>query len=204
MKERGITVEDLVVTNNKTFYEVKLGKTKYLPDGSEIEVAIDNPMNLAKASSDTSKHESLHAGTAPHKVKLVSIVPGPGYAGITEFTQFDAPAAAAPHRRGMSGTSWDEYILIANGHNPDSAGAAADARLSGKDKHIDVLSRRLEAEKTLTGAKVVETMERVENGENVVIKLKDRDGNISKQKESGIKGETVIVAFPDVELPQAA
>lgn len=182
---------------------IGLNEKRFLTDGSTIESRVDNPMKLANFASDTAVHESLHAGTAPEKVKRVSIIPGPGYLGITEFSQFDAPAAAAPHHRGMSGTSWDEYLILANGHSPEAAGAAANARLVGKDEHINILSRRLEAEKTLTGRQVVETMNRVENGEEVVIKIKRKNGDTEILNKKGVK-ENIIVEFLTEELPQAA
>lgn len=121
--------------------EIQIGKKEYLPNGTTIESRIINPLALADSFSDTSNHEALHAVTAPTKVEFVSIIPGPGYLGVTKFSSFDAAAAAAPHAHRKSGTGWDTMLIEMSGGSIEGASAETHSKLANKSKHIEVLSR---------------------------------------------------------------
>lgn len=178
--------------------ETQIGRKEYLPDGSIVESRIINPLILADNYSDTAYHEALHAATAPRKVEMVSIVPGPGYLGITKFSSFDAAAAAAPHAHGKSGTSWDTTLIAMQGGSVSGASAEAKSRLAGKGEHVEAVARRLEVVKSMSGGEVREIMRRVDVGEEVEITITSASGEKEIKTEEGVRGEIIIVDFTNI------
>ncbi len=188
-------------------FEVRIGEKEYLPDGTLVEASVVNPLPQANAYTNTSMHEALHAGKSPSIVESVSIVPGPGYLGITKFSSFDSAAAAAPHAHGMDGTGWDEMLIEARGQSVGAADAEAKSKLARKGKHIEVLARYLQARKTISGNEVRQVMDRVDRGEEVEITVTTPTGGSETRIEKGVREEVVIFDLKDInsnELKKAA
>src|SRR5438309_2024694 len=110
--------------------ELSIGTTEIAP-GYKAEVTPKFDLEN-KPKSETSIHETRH-GVAGIKngsyVRRMSIIPGPGYLGITELDRFDAIAFMAPHAAGCDGTGHDVSVVAYMGHNPGVAAGAANALL---------------------------------------------------------------------------
>lgn len=68
-----------------------------------------------RPASSVATHETEHAVTAivnGTPVESVTIIPGPGYNGLTKLARPDPIAAVAPHANGRDGTSHD--VLLQN------------------------------------------------------------------------------------------
>lgn len=188
----------------ETRIEASVGDKKYLTNGSTLEVIDSDELELSNYASNTSQHEATHtAATSPENIELVSIIPGPGYLGITKLKKFDSVAAAAPHAFGMDGTDWDTYLVEANGGSITGNSAAARSRLKNEDEYIDVLSRRLEKVKSMNGNEVKKVRDYVTKGHSIELKITKADGEQIVINEK-IKGEIVIVDFTEPDFEKAA
>ena len=72
------------------------------------------------------RHEAKHAFPNPDNVKTVTIIPGPGYFGLTELHIPDPVAALAPHATGEDGTGHD--VVVASFMTNDVSSAENVAR----------------------------------------------------------------------------
>ena len=105
----------------------KIGVPVGRADGSFV-VFERRRKTLKRGGGGTARHEARHAVAAEAngtRVVFASIIPGPGYLGITQLSAFDAIAAAAPHAHGDSGTGHDVSIIEHAGESVGAAGAAA-------------------------------------------------------------------------------
>jgi hypothetical protein len=184
--------------------EIGIGVKNYLRDGTSIEVIEKDKIDLAESAGDTAKHEAIHAAaTNPENVELVSIIPGPGYYGITKLKHFDEVAAVAPHAYHMSGTGWDTFLVEVNGGNVDGSSAVARSRLRNEGQFIDVLSRRLEKVKSMDGKEVRKVHDYVTKGSEVEIKIKKPNGEFESHIKSDVR-ERLIVDFTNDVIGVAA
>lgn len=183
--------------------EAQIGTQEKLSDGTVIETKFtERQLNLGTPTS-TAVHEIEHGLLAQSKVKRISVVPGPGYAGITELTAYDEVAFAGPASQGRNGVEYDLSAIEYSGGNPESAKMAAAIRLSAIDEDVKTkIAAHLQAEKTLSGNQFRRAVNRFTEGEVVEIKVTNPDGIEETITQKGVKGEIIIVDFsslPDQE-----
>lgn len=157
-------------------FQATIGKTNYI-NGSKVEAYYaQNPFQQA---SDTAEHEAKHvvAGIDDGaSVEMVSVIPGPGYLGITQFNRFTEVGAAAPHADGHSGTSWDVSLIEMRGGSVMSAGIRARNIIRRKEKYVQKVAQELDQHGTLTGGDISRIYREVEEGEEVIIDIRTPDG----------------------------
>lgn len=120
-------------------------------------------------ASSVARHEIEHAVTAVVNgtpVESVTIIPGPGYNGLTKLSRFDPIAAVAPFANGRSGTSHDIFITKLSGHNPEALSGIARSITDKNRPHIEEVALTLDEKKTLGGSEIVNIMNRVEKEKN--------------------------------------
>jgi hypothetical protein len=179
-------------------YHLRPGHMMYTKDGFRLIAREKNPRNIRKKPGETAYHEAEHAVIEPHHVKKVSIVPGPGYLGITEMTSMSAVVALGPKSRGRGGTGWDEHIAEQIGSS--GAESAARAILSGLEDEIEEVAYALEEKKTLSGSELIEVMRSVDEGRDYEVFVKTPDGKEEVFTQQTARG----VEFVPFELPMAA
>lgn len=163
--------------------------------GSSIEVT-SNLLSRNTNPSDTATHEATHAVVARAHgtgVKKASVIPGPGYLGITELSNFDAVAAIAPHAMGHDGTGWDVYITQAQGHGVDTAGSVARGYVHAEKEVITEVAAHLDNKGTLSGYEIDAIRNDVKQGESVTIRRVDENGREEVIKTRATDG---IVMLP--------
>lgn len=113
----------------------------------------------------TAKHEAMHViagimnGTS---VESASIIPGPGYNGITKLAKADAVAAMAPHSMGASGTSYDVYIAGLMGNASSAESAARSIIMSNQDK-VEAVAVALEEKRFVSSSDINMAINEVDN-----------------------------------------
>lgn len=115
-------------------------------------------------TSDVDDHEAEHAVPAAVNgtpIILVSVEPDGDSLGRTLLGRHDAVAAMGPKSRGRGGTSWDEYIVRAGSHNPESAAATARSILVNHQDVVHGVAARLHIKGTIYGPDVAEAFEDV-------------------------------------------
>lgn len=163
---------------------VPFNRTTYLEDGSKVVAYRQKKQERRRTPGTTARHEIRHAFVAekrnPGSLRRASIVPGPGYLGITEISKMDPAAAAAAHAEGMSGTSWDMHIVRSMGETPQSACATARAVMSGYEEEMDDLAAILEERKTMTGSEIRHEMGAFKHTNEVVLYILSPRGEETK------------------------
>jgi len=152
-------------------------KVSYTPEGAQLTTVtrrIGPKLQLRSLDpTQTSDHEALHTVVAQANgtdVEHVSIVPGPGYLGITKPTRFDAAAAAAAHAFGGTGTTHDRFIIQAHGHSVGAASSAAVDIISkdNNEKKVVAVAMALEMHGSLDNHGIKQVMQEVDEDERVV------------------------------------
>lgn len=157
--------------------------------------------------SETAYHEAEHSVVAEKNgtfVKRATIVPGPGYGGLTEMTRPDPIAAAAPHAQGRSGTSYDVFIIGLMGVSVGSAASAAQSILRGNQEHVEAVASELEDKRTLSGEEIRQVMTDVEKGKEVVVFIRSPKGEEQRISERSRHKAPVEIPKELVTLPKAA
>lgn len=187
-------------------YTISINTTKYIGDYkiSASSNAVPPPPPPYLEPGSTSVHEAIHTVTAEVNgtpVKSVTIVPGPGYSGLTELSSFDPVAAVAPHAYGCNGTSYDIFIAgQVLGHNVGSLGGVARNIIGNHTEEIWSITNALETNKTLSGYDVRRLMGEVVDLKNkqknptAELSISKPDG--SQNKISGLRYTGGIVMFP--------
>ncbi len=137
---------------------------------------------------------------------MVSIVPGPGYLGVTQFNRFTEIGAAAPHADGHRGTSWDVSLIEAKGGSVMAASISARNVIRRKEKYVQKVAQRLDQHGTLNGGDIDRIYREVDEGEEVIIDIKTSDGKRNKV-ETRTPDQIVNIPtemIPDQELALAA
>lgn len=177
-----------------------------LENGCEVISFERKRKELRKKPSNTAVHEAKHAGVAekrkPGSVKMASIVPGPGYLGITEMHSMDAVAAAAPHAHGMSGTGFDVHIIGQMGADVHAAGAAARVIMSANEDETDEIAYALEEKKTMSGSEIRWAMQNIDLRNEVVVFIFSPEGK--KEELIMAPREPIIIPTNIVSFPKAA
>ncbi len=158
--------------------------------------------------SDTARHEAKHAVVAEANgtsVKRVTIVPGPGYGGLTELSRFDPIAAMASH--GEKGTGHDRLITRINGHDENAMARAAKDFISKNGEEVDAVANALDKNKTLDGNKVRKIMKEVYEEKNkppmkkADVFISDTNGGQKEINNIDISAGTVMIPGEWVLLP---
>lgn len=116
-------------------------------------------------ASSVARHEIEHAVTALENgtsVESATIIPGPGYNGLTRLSRFDPIAAVAPYANGRDGTSHDVFITKLSGHNPEALSGIARSITDKKRSHIEEVARKLDEKGTLSGDEIKRVMRKVD------------------------------------------
>lgn len=142
--------KDSVVPFNSSPQRVGVGKTEYMPDGAQI-IVLRKPVVPSKPRpkvSQTAEFEARHAVLGLASLQEVSIVPGPGYKGITRFSRYEPVAAAAHVHEG--GGDYDAMIIRLMGDDVNTMASLAKSKINEKRKDIDAVAEALMEENTLT------------------------------------------------------
>lgn len=178
-------------------FRAEIGKTTYF-NGFKIE-AYQVEESFPDAS-DTALHEAKHvvAGIDDGAIiEKVSIIPGRGYLGITQFNRFTASGAAAPHADGHSGTSWDVYLIESHKESVDSSGARGRRSILRNAKHVKKVAQELDKRGTLTGPDVTRIYQELEAGEEIRIDITAENG---MKNHFETRSNNLFVMIPNQEL----
>jgi hypothetical protein len=185
--------------------QVRFGETKRLPDGTRIVVERKKRPHEKRKGGKTARHEARHIVAAElngTRVLSASVIPGPGYLGITFLSGPDAAAAAAPDAHGDDGTGHDMRIVKQMGVSPEGARHAGKMLLKGKEEHVEAVATALDAAGTLSGSAIREVMRDIDEGDEVTIKIYAPDGTLETKRQRQKNPHGVFVS--ESELPKAA
>ncbi len=181
---------------------IPLGGEVVLPDGTRLKAYPKEKLSKKKPGA-AATHETRHAVVAIKNgtgVVFATIIPGPGYSGLTQIRAPDAVATAAPHAHGDGGTGHDVLMIVLSGHDLGAAMNAARSALSGMDKQVHAVAAELEERGTLMGADIERIMKLVENGQEIVIEITSPKGKKETRNKSGVKGDTVMLMPEDLPI----
>lgn len=156
--------------------------TWYSPDGFQINAKPkEQSTTRRKVGGRTARHEAKHALPNPDNVKSVTIIPGPGYRGLTELYIPDPVAALAPHATGEDGTGQDVMVASFITNNVSAAENAARGIVNNNTEEIEEIASVLEEKKTITGNEVKKAIHNVRNRKEEVqlatVFIKSPDGS---------------------------
>ncbi|HVF68958.1 MAG TPA: hypothetical protein VNA13_00150, partial [Xanthomonadales bacterium] len=137
-------------------------ETKYLKSGTRISAYFAEKKQL-KTPSDTAQHEAKHAVVAiltNTGVESATIIPGPGYLGLTKLSGFNAAAAAAD-ADGHGGTGHDLFIISASGHDVGSARSVARSVISSNRDEAEATASLIEERGIVSGIEIDQTIKEV-------------------------------------------
>lgn len=168
---------------------VPIKEAKYI-NGAKVtatEIAVKEP-------GTTAHHEAVHGVVAKKtgaNVVGMTIIPGPGYNGLTTLDRPNAIAAAAPHGIGHGGTGHDMRVAGILSDNPDRMAKLGAKIAQQSHEEIIAVASELEDKKTLTDEDVESAMDRAQRQEKeVTITIKKPDGTTEtidkKKSEKGI------------------
>ncbi len=160
----------------------------YLPDNGQIRIErkkVEQFLPLPPVGH-TAKAEASHAVLALETgtdVEEVSVIPGPGYNGITKLAHYNGIAAAAHIDEG--GGAFDAFVIESQGDSVSAMKSIANGIKARKSEEIHIVAHHLEKKKpTLSGGEVVNVIEvfhakkkKAEEAKNkATAHIKDRDG----------------------------
>lgn len=180
-----------------------VGETSHFGDTS-IEVT-SSLLSETHTPTDTARHEATHAVVALLNgtgVKNASVIPGPGYLGITELTGFDPVAAAAPHAMGHDGTGWDMMLVEAMGHDAGSAANVARNFAEKNQEIIQEVASHLDNNGSLSGNRINDIVQDLQKGEKVKVTIHDAITGETTTEE--LRATDGILMFPRREYDPAA
>jgi hypothetical protein len=164
---------------------IRINETKYI--GSNTVTAEEKKEVTTTVASSTARHEAKHAVIAikrGRKVKLATVIPGPGYLGMVEL---DAPDAVT----GESGGSHDLHVIEATGHSVAAASVEARDMVARHEESIAAAATLIEAHGSVTGDQITNVIDLTER-KRVVITVTDEAGNSEKFDEVAAKDGVVI------------
>ncbi len=176
--------------------EVRIGinETQYL---GKIKVTAEVEKKEKVIPSSVARHEAKHAVAAEFngtRVISATIIPGPGYLGLTRLSRPDAIAAAAPHATGSSGTSHDMRIVGLMGHDAAAVSSAARAIIDKNHEQVEAVATILEEKGTVTGSEIqyaIRDAEKKEDRVKIIVENLE-DGDRTTETATATKG---IVVF---------
>lgn len=181
---------------------MRINETRYTNIGYEITAKREEPITHKRrvVPGDTAIHEATHAVPAAINgtpIEQVSIIPGPGYLGITKLGRPDAISALAPHATGASGTGHDVFIASLMVPNISSAENVARSIVYNNKEKINEVATDLEENKTMSGSQVKAAMDRVDKkkveGDKATVFIKNPDGFEQRIPDLDIRDGIVIL-----------
>jgi len=139
---------------------------------------------------------------------MATIIPGPGYRGLTKLARPDAIAAAAPNSKGRSGTRHDMSIVATLGYPIEATRAVARRMVEANQPEIKAVAKVLEKKKTIYNVDIKSAIAnaRKEPRINATLFITKPDGSeerLIKPLESGkiaVSGD--LIAFPKKSEPE--
>jgi hypothetical protein len=188
---------------------VPVGETTVLGNGTRVEVVKRKKPKKRRSFGATAIHEARHAVTAEANgtsVVYATIIPGPGYLGLTQLSSYDAAAVAAPHAHGDDGTSGDEAILAQEGHSVEGAGAKARAILADKSEQVEAVAEALQQKGSISGGTIRAIMGAINDDRfEVVMRIYPPDGKTTERvAESGEIHNDTVVLLSELVRPRKA
>jgi len=187
---------------------IKARETKHAENG--IRLTTDFLKKPArKIPGNTASHESKHATVAYFNgtgVESVTIIPGPGYLGLTKLARFDAAAAAAADADGHSGTSHDLAIIGFAGHDASSARSAARSVMDSNRDVIEDVAIKLEENGTIYESDIKESVNHTRKereADAVVLTIKAQDGSERKHRINIPKNSSIMIPGEWVDFGNA-
>ncbi len=175
---------------------IEAGRTFY---GKEFKAKVEvDPLPKKPKPGDTATHEAMHIVAALANgtgVEGASIIPGPGYLGITYLSKPDAVAALAPHSMGASGTSYDVFMASQIG---GSSGAESSARaiIHSNSEKVEAVASMLEEKKSAGSNDIQKAIDEVDHPlpRSGTIFIEDSKGKVEKKK---VEVRDNIVILPE-------
>ncbi len=170
-------------------------KLTEFPKGWSAKVRTIRPyqnISLSKTALHEAKHlVLLHAnGTG---AKSGTIEPGPGYLGMVEPNSFDAVAALGPHADGDSGTSHDVMVAAYGGADIKASTIIAQSMLSKLREEVRIIAGLLETERTVTGGRVEQVINKHTQDPDEEVEVTDPLGNVSNFKTERSKRHWLVL-----------
>lgn len=180
-------------------YFIGVNQTQYIND-SRLSAERQSTNVRKVVPGETAIHEAKHAVAAVVNgtpVKEVTIIPGPGYLGLTELGRPDPIAAAAPYATGSKGGEYDVSVIPLMGGDVNSASSAGRSIIYGNPEAVEEVASVVEERKTITGYEVKQAMNRVGNkrkeGEKATVFIKNPDGREQRITDVNVKNGVVMV-----------
>lgn len=222
--ERGISIPEVARKHNrkevldKTQFvgwpsSIGIKDTWYGTGGFRINAKLENSHKVRrKVAGRIARHEIKHAIVDPENVESITIIPGPGYLGLTQLRSPDPVAALAPHATGEGGTGHDVMVASFMTDNVSSAENVAKGIVQNNTEEIEQAASLLEEKKTMTGNELKQAINSVRNKEEVqkvTIFVKSPDGSERSVPNLDVKNDVVIlppkeqiIPSPHYELPK--
>lgn len=159
-----------------------------------------------RVAGRTARHEAKHAFPNPDNVKTVTIIPGPGYFGLTELHIPDPVAALAPDATGEDGTGWDVRAAISiTGGNIGPASNVAKSIVNENAEEVEEVASVLEEKKTISGYEVKQAIDNVRNkrkvGEKATLFIKSPEGFEQRIPDVDVRNGIVILPPKEQVIP---
>lgn len=174
-----------------------IGQIQHFENGTKVGVV--SKEKPPKRVGGTPLHEAIHAALGyldGVNIVKVSIIPGPGYLGITQFDRFSGIAAVGPHAHGCDGTGWDTHITEATGHSVSSLIGPALAMIAAHWEGIQEVAAAVEEHGEIGHGEVVKAMKRgsrrQEGISDVEIMIQKPNGKTEKIQSEAKEGKVVI------------
>ena len=185
-----------------------INETKWVA-GFKISTEGKDPTPKKKSTNSTAKHEAMHVVAAINNgtsVESVTIVPGPGYSGLTELSRPDPVAALAPHANGADGTSYDVYIAGLMGHSSESLGGVARGIIGAHQEEVEAVAVALEEERTLGSLGIKRAIEEYKRPkfETAKVSVQTPDGDRVEISKAQVRDNIVMVPNVWYQLAETA
>lgn len=193
-------------------FSIGINTTSYVEGHKVTVVSKVSGQPRGFSSKTTAGHEALHVAAAVKNgtsVESASIIPGPGYRGITKLSRPDAYAAAASFAFGTNGVGevgygGDKHAVWSMGHNLDSAASGARSLLAGEDDLIGEIAGMLEERKTIGGKDIQEAQDNVESrrkGE-IIVSITNPDGETKTETKAIGRARVVFLSSEHIRPPE--
>ncbi|MBI2022850.1 hypothetical protein HYS97_03320 [Candidatus Daviesbacteria bacterium] len=180
---------------------------KIRPGITEIAAGVKAKVGLLRRklrdASETALHETEHLLTLLLRRKgfrRATINPGPGYLGMVEPYEYDAPSFAAPAARCRGGVGHDLAVVAAMGDDIGIAKSVANSTLAGNERKLLVVASRLEEEGEITQT---DAERAIDDDANPFARIEILGPNVNRkfeQKTWEQEGHLVSIELADFEL----
>ena len=190
---------------SETFESIRTheGRTE-LPDGTILVIEYVGTANEAGTYGDVEEHEAEHAVVAIRNgtgVEEASVIPDGDSLGHVRMRSFDPIAAATS--KGRAGNGHDRHLVESAGHSFESKGSTAHGIIAKNTEHVRAVASALRRERRLTGKRIQEIMNRVDEGEKMRIRIITPDGK-ERTVTKRLQEKMLSLSELPIELPKAA